>query len=202
MRQLRRLRPATSLRRLPGSASPGELPARDSPACRPQPTTRRLFLRRAGTVAGAIGIVGAPAVATTAVASEQGVLTSRRRSIYTALVEAVGSVPGTLVDASRSEQAARALASHYRQASPHTREEIDSTLDAIEEGRAVGSFSRSRVAERLALLRADLDSDDARRTEAAVALAAAPFQGGGFRWDPRSATLWVRVVRSLSSAAA
>lgn len=174
--------------------------ARDSPPA-PEPTNRRLFLRRAGTV-GAIGIVGTPTVAATALASEQGVLTSRRRSAYTSLVEAVGSVPGTLVDSSRAEHAARALEVHYRGASPHTRERIDSTLDAIEGGHAPGSFSRRGVAERLRWLRTGLDSRDALGTEAAIALAAAPFQRGGFRWDPHAATLWVRVVRGLSSAVA
>lgn len=131
-------------------------------------------------------------------ASDQGVLTPKRRRAYTSLVEAVGSVPGTLVDPSRAEQATRALAAYYQQASPHTRAEIDSTLDAIDQDCPAGSSWRS-VAERL---RADLDSDDARRTEAAIALAAAPFQNGGFRWDPRGAALWVRVARSLSDAAA
>lgn len=181
--------------------SGGEWPARSPPSTAPQPTTRRRFLRRAGTVGGAIGIAAAPTVLATAIATDQGVLSPRRKSVYTSLVEVVGSVPGTLVDPSRAGQATRALAAHYQQASPHTREEIDSTLDAIDKRDAAGSFSQRAAGDRLTLLRAALDSDEGRRTEMAVALAAAPFQSGGFRWDPGAATLWVRVARSLNGAA-
>jgi hypothetical protein len=130
-------------------------------------------------------------------------LSPQRRAVYKALVEAVGSSPGTLTDPSLASQAERILGQHYRRAPAEARRRIDETLDAIEAPHERGRFSRQEPRSRLAYLRRALrdatctgcNRAAAARVQDAVALAAAPFWRGGFRWDPALVDIWVRVAK-------
>lgn len=163
--------------------------------------TRRRFLARSGmataAAASALSVGGAGAAASTA--SRLG---AHRRDTYKALVEAVALSPGTLVDPRGSARATSALARFYRGAEPRTRASVDAALDELDSGLR-RPFSALAPGRRLAHLRAALDAPgDGRRSRVrdAVALAAAPFDPLGFRWNSDRVDLWVRIARSRAAA--
>jgi hypothetical protein len=129
-------------------------------------------------------------------------LTVARLSTYEALVEAVGSSPGTLVDPTRAAWAADDLARRYPLAPRGVRRRVNTVLDWVEGDAATGTFSAATVPERLEHLLGRLQSTGAAGADAppdwrateAVALAAAPFDPRGWTWSATSVELWVKTA--------
>jgi hypothetical protein len=147
-----------------------------------------------GSIAAAKGLSKAPAAN----------LTPARQRLYGALVEAVGSRPGTIVDPARAGNVAGELATRYAQAALELRAGIDAVLDSVERGLAPGSFASMSVAGRLAHLRAQLTKRESglglelatpSLVTEAIALAAAPFDPRGFTWSTAAADVWVRALK-------
>jgi hypothetical protein len=115
---------------------------------------RRELLHRGGLIAAGAGLasLGSDALLTDALAAAGGGLTRRRRATYVAVVEAVGSVPGTGVDARRAGHAARLFERYYAAQADETRAYLATAFDAIEAS-VDGGFSDARVARRVAMLR-------------------------------------------------
>lgn len=161
--------------------------------------TRRRFIGRGGIVAAGAAAVSVPLASTaTSASAPSPTLTAERRRTYAALVQAVGSSPGTLVEATDARSATNALARHYRNASASTQLRINSILDELESD----GFSRKTTRARLSYLRKQLGREQSKGGELlgtlvgeAVSLAAAPFNPSGFAWSAASAQTWLRVNR-------
>jgi hypothetical protein len=168
---------------------------------RPTGATRRNFLARGGVLAAGAGAVSLPFLEGTA-AARSSALSGDRRKTYAALVETVGSAPGTLVRRSRGRQATARLAAKYRSASQTDRQHIDQTIDGIASTTAPRAFWAVGVERRLAAIRgalsgrgtAECGPSSAYRVRQGVALAAAAFDRS-FRWEPSLADLWIRAQR-------
>ena len=158
--------------------------------------------RAALGLALAAGAASVPLAATAGTSSSTpaGALTRDRKRQYTALVEAVGSLPGTRVKHAESGRAADTLAKHYEAAPRSAQQLVDGALDSIGTD---GSFSAMGSAERLAYLRKRLDDESTgslrlargSRVTEAIALATAPFDPRGFSWSLEAAELWIMTLR-------
>ena len=122
-------------------------------------------------------------------------LDPRRRRIYLALVEALSISDLVPVDGSRAEEVTTELAQRYAGAPLPFRQNIDTILDAVEEGTQPGSFAAMNREERLSMLRSRLTGSDPFSTDSlsnaylvreAVALAVGPFYPEDHRWDSSS----------------
>lgn len=165
-------------------------------------TTRRSFIAKGGVVAAGVAAVAVPLVESEASASSSRLSRDRRRT-FGALVEAVGSFPGTRVDSGEGSAAGARLAQEYRRAGETERHHIDLVLDAIAATTGARAFASVSVERRLVALRESLRNGATRacvapashRVREAVALAVAAFDPAGFRWDPSLADVWIRAQR-------
>jgi hypothetical protein len=169
---------------------------------------RRFVTRGAGAALGAATVSGS--VVATAGLSAPGALelTPARKRLYAALVEAVGSTPGTLVDPSASQAVVKQLATLYGKGNLELQTRVDAALDSVEHGSTPGAFASMSVAARVHHLRALLVQREpglglhlatASSVTEAIGLAAAPFDPRGFTWSLAAADLWVRAVKLFAA---
>ena len=166
--------------------------------------TRRAFVKRTALVGAtasgaAIGVHPAYAGAT----SE---LTQNRQEVFGALVETVGGIPGTAVDPDERGPATSELRRRYGRAPESIQKYVDVLLDGLNEGLGSRSFAALERSARIAHIqarlvdrggRSGLGPTPAAQTREAVALAAAPFDPNGFRWDSDKVGTWVETVKAL-----
>ncbi len=169
--------------------------------------TRRLFLGRTTVAAAAAGTALVPVLSAQAAAgTDSARLSGRRKRNFHALVTAVATSPGTLVEESEASRATAVLARRYAAEDPATCAHIDAVLDELDKGllRPFAALGRSQRFDVLAsALEAESDRSLARTRAShirdAVALAAAPFHPSGFRWDADAVALWVRVTKARAA---
>jgi hypothetical protein len=116
---------------------------------------------------------------------------------YRALVETLGSLPGTRVNGRHAPKAARELGALYAKSSGEARAVVDAVLGSID-----ASFTRMGTDQRLAYVAKRLDKPGGSVAFApgsgmlaALALAAAPFDERGFNWSIDTVELWVTTLR-------
>jgi hypothetical protein len=164
---------------------------------------RRFVVGGAGAALGTAAVSGSIAAAAGLSKAPAPTLTPARRRLYRALVEAVGSRPGTIVEPARAGDVATELATRYAQAALELRAGVDAVLDSVERGLVPGSFASMSVAGRTAHLRAQLTKRESGSglnlstpslVAEAIALATAPFDPRGFTWTTSAADVWIRAL--------
>jgi hypothetical protein len=113
--------------------------------------TRRQIIGRGGVLAGALGAGPMNLLAPAPAAAAE--LPGHQRATYVALVEAVGSVPGTGVDATGADAAATRLAELVAQMGTDGGSHVEHVLTALDDADPAQRFADKSVAERVRLLR-------------------------------------------------
>lgn len=180
-----------------------------APHEQPSQFGRRRFLALAGMGAVVVGLGPVRALISRGERDGDGTATGEHRQglsedsllTYKGLVDAVGSVPGTLVVAGTAPKALARLRKEQATASSQWRSRVGSVLAGLDEP-AGPRFVDMDADARLARLRAMLASEagDDRPGSDAVALAAAPYHPQGFRWSRSAAELWAQTLSQLPSS--